>query len=99
MSLEVQKLGNVKDPLPEDIKNDQRVSELLTEGWRFHSNYNPNQTGNLEEVLRFSDSPYFHPKNAREILILDRAYDVFGRPLPNHRAVYMRDFKDPGALH
>ncbi len=74
------------------LKDDERIIKLLAEGWVFHANYNPKQPGNLEEVLHTSQFTYQRPSNARELLIIDAAYNFSGNLVPGYKAIYMRDF-------
>jgi len=77
---------------PKNIREDRRVAKLLAEGWVFHSNYDPQRPGDLEEKLRISEFAYQRPSNARELLIIDAAYNICGKPVPRLNAIYMRNF-------
>ena len=79
--------------LTKTVREDVRVTKLQAEGWRFHSNFDPRIPGDLEAVLEVSDSLYYHPKNAGQILIFNAAYNMAGSPIPAYKAVYLRDFK------
>ena len=81
--------------LTKTVREDVRVTKLQAEGWRFHSNFDPRKPGDLEAVLKVSDSFYYHPQNAGQILIIDAAYDMAGMPIPTYKAVYLREFKKP----
>lgn len=77
---------------PKRINDDPRIAKLLAESLVFHSNYDPGVQGSLEEVLNVSESTYRRPSNARELYIIDAAYDLVGRSIPYLKAIYMRNF-------
>ena len=81
--------------LPKTLREDARVGKLLAEGWIPHASFDPTKPGDLESAMHTSTSFYLRPSNAREVLIIDSAYNLDGTPLPSYKAVYMRDFKKP----
>ena len=81
--------------LPKSVRDDARVTKLLTEGWMLHANFDPLKSGDLESTMHTAQSFYARPSNAREVLIIDTAYDLDGKPLHGYKAIYMRDFKKP----
>ena len=81
--------------LPRTVRDDVKVAKLLAEGWIFHANYHPKNPGDLESTMLTAVSPFVRPTNAREVLIIDVAYGMDGKPLPGYNAMYMRDFKKP----
>ncbi len=85
--------------LPRTLREDARVTKLLAEGWVFHANFDPKKPGDLESTIHTSVSFHVRPSNAREVLIIDVAYDVEGKPRPGYNAMYMRDFKQPEERH
>ena len=75
--------------------DDIRVRRLRAEGWEFHANYDPREEGGLESAMHTSASLFVRPSNAREVLIVDRAYGADGIPITGNYAIYMRHFKQP----
>ncbi|OGY53859.1 MAG: hypothetical protein A2912_04900 [Candidatus Buchananbacteria bacterium RIFCSPLOWO2_01_FULL_40_23b] len=76
---------------PKTMKEDAKVTQLKAEGWKWSNNYDPRDIKSLVNALTVSTSFFYHPNNAREVLLSERAYDLFGNRLPEHRAVYLRD--------
>ncbi len=68
-------------------KGDVRDKRLREQGWTFHSNYDSREKGALEEVLKIFPACF-----GEEILILNSAYDVFGREITGYKAVFYRGF-------
>lgn len=64
--------------------------DLISRGWRFHSNYDPREQGSLEKVLNI-----FPAYLAHEILIRKEAYDLFGHKVPSNYAVFYKDVRVP----
>ncbi len=75
------------------IKDDTRIAQLEQEGWTFTNNYDPRNLASVVNALTVSNSPYYHPMNAGEVLLTERAYDFEGNLVPEWRAVYVRDCK------
>lgn len=90
-----QEFDNLVESLAKHVRDNPRVKRLLAEGWIFHSNYDPRENGALESHMQVSHSPFVHPLNAREVLIIDRAYGFDGTPQPRHNAIYIRNLRQP----
>jgi len=68
------------------ISENERMMELLENGWRYSANYEHKTSGDLARALQVGQLGT-HPMHYSEIMLLDRAYDVTNHETSGSRSI------------